>query len=214
MSSTEEPYYPVNDGGGLTILQSRLRFELMDRFDSYFAAHPRDVLVGSCQLIYYRRGDPSACVAPELYIFENAGIPAIQVTNWKTWEHGGKAPTLALEILTHAPEYHKEYVDHILPCYEELGVRELICYDPEVHAHDSEHVFSHHVRNAHGRLTPQSAIPGRVHANSFGFWLIAQPDGGLQLATDTLWSTPAERLAEVRAENQRLRAELARLRGE
>ncbi|MFY0536337.1 Uma2 family endonuclease [Nannocystis pusilla] len=67
-------------------------------------------------------------VAPDVYVIDGVALHLTEVKNWKTWEHDGKAPTLALEIAS--DEYPKDYDDTLIEHYQDLGVRELVRYDP------------------------------------------------------------------------------------
>jgi len=81
--------------------------------------------VGSDQFVYFDAQDPSACLAPDVYV---GLMPAAdKVRSWKVWERG--APAVAVEIVSHsdAPELPWRQK---LTRYQRLGVRELVRFDP------------------------------------------------------------------------------------
>jgi Uma2 family endonuclease len=215
--ASDEVVYPVTDNMGESGLQSFVIRILQALLVDYFAALGRPVLVGGDQFFYYERGNPRACVAPDIYVVDNDTTRQQDVLSWKVWEHGGKVPTLALEIVS--SDYRKDYRAEILDRYQQLGVRELIRYDPEPNPRAPRQLLTHYLRDDAGQLVHSPSPPDRVRSACFDFWVVHQPDQSLKLATGphglTPWLTTAERTAAAAAaEIQRLRAELARLRGE
>lgn len=218
--------YPVSDAMGESYLQTFIHFTLMQLFRDYFATQERAVFVGSDQFFYYRRGDPRAVVSPDFYLIDETPEQN-DIKSWKVWERG-KVPDLALEIVS--DEYRKDYADVLLDRYQQLGVRELVRYDPHHAGRPGRHLLSHWVRED-GRLVPRPTLHDRVRSLTFDVWLVLQPDLSMRLGLGphgaTLWPTPAERARheaerarheaerarEAEAENRRLREELARLRG-
>jgi Uma2 family endonuclease len=208
-------HYPLGNGIGETGFQQFVMHALMEPLRDYFASLPRDVLVGGDQFFYYREGDPTALVYPDVYIVDDETTALRDVDIWKVWERGGKAPALALEVVSRRTN-KKDHSPELLERYTALGVRELVRYDPDHRGRGGRRLLTHWVRDDHGALVLQPSPPDRVQSAHFGFWLVYQPDDqSLALCTGPngadRWQTTAERAI---AENQRLRAELARLRGE
>jgi Uma2 family endonuclease len=213
MQPRDESIYPVCDNVGKSGLQLHVIQILQAHLEDYFAFIGRQVLVGSDQFIYYTRGDPGACVSPDIYVFDDETTPKRHVKSWKVWERGGKVPALALEVVS--SDYRKDYRLEILARYQQLGVRELIRYDPEPTPGGPRQLLSHFVRDDAGHLTLRPSPHDRVRSACFDIWLVHQPDQSLRLATGPNGATPwRDESQRWRDENQRLRDELARLRGE
>lgn len=85
-----------------------------------------DVIVGSDQFVYYDAGDPSRCVAPDVYV--QLKPPAGKIRSWKTWERG--APDVAIEIVSPSDAPALPWSDK-LARYQSMGVHELVRFDPE-----------------------------------------------------------------------------------
>jgi Uma2 family endonuclease len=77
--------------------------------------------IGSDQFVYWNAKDPRRCLAPDVFV--KLGTPDDAFATWKTWERG--TPELAVEILSE----NEDWADK-LERYHELGVRELVSYDP------------------------------------------------------------------------------------
>lgn len=214
----DEVIYPVNDNVGEGGLQSFIIRTLEILLADYFAFVGRNALVGGDQFFYYKRGDPRACVAPDVYIVDDETTLQQDVPCWKVWEHDGKVPALALEIVS--SDYRKDYRPEILERYQQLGVRELVRYDPEVSHAGPRRLLTHYLRDTTGRLVQHESPPDRVRSACFDFWLVHHPDRSLRLGTgphgQNPWRDATERARDAAelatAENQRLHAELARLR--
>lgn len=206
-------YYPTCDNMGESGLQNSNARLLVELLDDYLRRHARPAVVGSNQFFYYRRGDPRAAVSPDLYVIDDETLTQRDIPSWKVWEHAGKAPTLALEFVS--DEHKKDYADSFLHRYEQLGVRELLRFDPRPARAPDRKPLSHFVRDDHGRLVEQPEPRGRVRSVAYGVWFVQRTDNELRLATDprgdTLWPTHAERAA---AESQRAAAESRRAAAE
>ncbi len=220
-------HYPVCDNMGESVLQIDVNSLLRGLLQDYFAATGRRCFVGSNQFAYYERGNPRACVSPDVYVIDDEDASQRELRSWKLWEHGGKAPTLALEVVS--DEYRKDYADELVARYQALGVRELIRYDPEPRGR-TRRTLSHFVREATGKLVERLCSAERVYCSSYDLWLVQQADLSLRIGLGpegaALWPTQAEaraREAEARAreaearraaevELVRVQAELAELR--
>lgn len=121
--------YPFRDNRGMSAFQLFVSRLLIDVFEDYFRTRQRTAFVGANQFFYYAEGDPRAVVEPDLYVVDNVSLHPSQVACWKTWEHDGKVPSFALEIASD-DEYRKDYADKLVERYQQLGVRELVRYDP------------------------------------------------------------------------------------
>ena len=234
-ASADDAIYPVSDDMGQSGLQLFVMRVLIDLLEDYFAALGRPVLVGGNQFFYFQRGEPRAVVAPDVYVVDDEVLRPWEVKSWKTWEHAGKAPTFALEIVS--DEYRKDYSDQLIDRYQRLGVHELVRYDPRPATRATREVFAHFVRE--GEALVRRPTPGdRVHLASWDLWLVRHLHDALRLGVGpgggSLWPTAREARdeeararavearardeaeararAEAEAEAERLRAELAALR--
>ncbi len=119
-------HYPEADDmgeGELPRLISELLRPLLARFlaERGVAAH-----VGADQFLYFREGDPTQRVAPDVYVLP--GVPQSRIApSWKLWEIG-VAPSFCLEIVS--SDVVKDYED-TPALLGGLGTRELIVFDPE-----------------------------------------------------------------------------------
>jgi Uma2 family endonuclease len=83
--------------------------------------------VGSDQFVYWNARDPRRCLSPDLFV--KLHLPDSAFGTWKTWENGG-APELAVEIISPS-EGDGIAWEEKLARYHELGVKELVRFDPE-----------------------------------------------------------------------------------
>ncbi|MFS8066036.1 MAG: Uma2 family endonuclease [Byssovorax sp.] len=119
--------YPTEDHMGEGSLQrfiSELFRALAERWLRGLG-HP--TFVGANQFIYWKQFDPKRSLAPDVFVLPGVE-PGIKIDSWKIWERG-ITPSFALEIVSQ-DEYLKDYRDGP-PSYDEIGVQELIIFDPE-----------------------------------------------------------------------------------
>jgi hypothetical protein len=81
--------------------------------------------VGSDQFWYYREGQPTKCVSPDVYVLTGVRATAAPAS-WLLWQLKDP-PLFALEIVSQDAD--KDY--EAWKAYEDTGVRELIVYDPD-----------------------------------------------------------------------------------
>lgn len=220
--------YPSEDHRGEGSLQRFISELLRALIEQYLIERGQTAFVGANQFIYYRQFDPSRKVAPD--VFTLPGVePGIKIDSWKTWEKG-IVPPLAIEIVSQ--DFLKDYRDGPA-IYDELGVRELIIFDPEHESAPSERLrFQVYRRLAkRGLVRVEATNEDRILSRVLGCRLRSIGDSPemvrLRIATgpagDDLFPTEAERaraeadsvraaLAEAEVENRRLRAEIERLR--
>lgn len=207
LESDDGVYYPVEDDMGETHQHLLARHLLFALLTDYVRRTRIPAFVGSELFFYYQRGNPHAVVCPDLYILDDEPTTR-KIKSWKVWEHGGKAPTLALEIVS--DDYKKDYSENMLDRYEQLGARELIRFDPEHTVHPRRKALSHFIRNDADRLVEQPTQPDRVRSRFYDVWFVRRPDDELRIATGpdgaVLWPTPEERAEALEAELARLRS--------
>jgi Uma2 family endonuclease len=126
----EEVYYPESDGE--PVAESELHLEeliyvwqgLKDRYEE-----EPDVFVGANLFLYYRKGDPSAVVAPDGFVVK--GVPKLLPGNrrrskYVLWEEG-KVPCFVLETTSESTRRKDEKKKDT---YEKLGIAEYFQFDP------------------------------------------------------------------------------------
>ncbi len=172
--------------------------------------------IGSEQFVYWDAGDPQKCLSPDVFL--KRGSPDELFDTWKIWERG--APDLALEVVSAFDRRDVNWADK-LQRYQASGISELVRFDAA--ARQPLRVWD----RVDGELVERAASSPSLHeCVSLGlWWATIQTEYGLilRLAHDpagaSLLLTPEEKLqaevkarAAVEAENEQLRAELARLR--
>jgi Uma2 family endonuclease len=85
-----------------------------------------DHSLGCDQFVYWLPTNPRRCLAPDVFV--KLGVPDSLFGTWKTWHHG--APDLALECVSPNEGDGMEWSEK-LARYAELGVQELVRFDPE-----------------------------------------------------------------------------------
>jgi hypothetical protein len=83
--------------------------------------------VGSEQFVYWNAREPRRCLSPDVFV--KKGVADSSFGSWKTWQQGG-VPELAVEIVS-PNEGDGVPWDDQLTRYHELGVQELVRFDPE-----------------------------------------------------------------------------------
>ncbi len=122
-----EVRYPEADGEPMAetdvhrdLMTDALLHPLKERF-----RQESDVYVSGNLFLYYEKGNPSAVVAPDVFVV--FGISNRQRRTYKMWEEN-KAPDVVFE-LTSESTYREDLSDKRL-VYERLGVREYFLFDP------------------------------------------------------------------------------------
>lgn len=165
--------------------------------------------------IYYEEGNPLASVVPDVFVVR--GIDQYDRRTFLTWNEGGRVPDVVIELTSEdtreVDQKHKPLL------YAQLGVPEYFVFDPYS---DWLEPQLQGFRLMNGAYQPIEECP--LRSDVLGLELrvddnhlrLYNPTTGERLATPyetVLWRRAAEaRTAE--AENEHLRAELARLQGE
>jgi hypothetical protein len=159
----------------------------------------RHACIGSDQFVYWNARDPRRCLAPDAFV--KLGRADETFDSWKTWERG--TPELAVEILSENEDWQEK-----LDRYHELGVRELVSFDP---AAERLRVWDRVQEDLVERVIGRGATPCTTLR---AFFVVAPVDGApaLRLARDAagrdLWLSPAEHEARARAAAEKRVAEL------
>ena len=121
-------HYPVSEKVPEQLVNREIADTLKRLVERRLAERGQKARVGSDQFIYWVQYAPTRTVAPDLYVLPGVA-PDTVITAWKVWETG-VVPSLAVEVV--GLDVRKDY--EVAPGrYDELGVRELIVYDPRSH---------------------------------------------------------------------------------
>jgi Putative restriction endonuclease len=208
--------YPVSGHRGESTFELFTRVALLPLFERHLAARGQATFVGSKQFIYWVQFEPTRSVCPALYVVPGLALRT-RVGNIKTWLDG-RVPSFALEIASPgAPSACVQLPER----YAELGVRELVIYDPKAARRRGEGVVWQVYRrlSKRGFVQVEATQADRVRSKVLGCFLreVRGPRGALELrlgagpSGDELVPTEAE---SERAEKERERAEKERERAE
>src|SRR5262245_24817005 len=217
----ETIYYPETDGkpmgetdvhiDALIYLREALRDHFRDASQVYVAGN---------MFLYYEEGEPTACVAPDVFVV--LGVGKHERRTYRLWEEG-QPPAVVFEITSRGSRL--EDLGTKRAVYAMLGVREYFIYDPlgeylrpplqgyRLHEGEYQRLL---LTGAEGLTSQVLGLELRVEA---GRLRVSDPATGERLLTPAevyaarRAEATASRVAEVEAELERLRAELVRLRG-
>ena len=118
--------YPSTDGLPMaeTDFQRKPLMYAVEALDAYFRHRP-DVYVSGNLFIYYEEGNPSAVVAPDVFVV--FGAVKRDRSSYFLWREP-KAPDFVLEITSKSTRNQDQQDKPRL--YTSLGVREYVQYDP------------------------------------------------------------------------------------
>ncbi len=124
--STTEIYYPDTDG--LPVAESDFQLApllyVLDALRAYFQGRD-DVYVAGDLFLYYEEGNPSAVVAPDVFVV--LGAPNRLRSSYMLWREP-KAPDFVLEITSHSTRVQDQGTKR--ERYALLGIPEYFLYDP------------------------------------------------------------------------------------
>jgi Uma2 family endonuclease len=206
-------YYPEEDDA---VSESTKHYKqglhLVGALDLFFAGRS-DVFVGGNLFVYYQQGDPTKCFSPDVMVA--LGVrprPVEERGSYRMWEEA-LPPTVIIE-LTSASTRRVDTVQKLRQ-YAKLGVAEYYLFDPLGEFLKPPLQGYHLDEPNHYQRLPSDELD----SPALGLRLVVR-DGWLRLfdpATGALLPTLEEaEAARVAAEGEiaRLRAELARLRGD
>jgi Uma2 family endonuclease len=179
-----------------------------------------EATLGSDQFVYWDPTNAKKKLAPDAFV--RLGAPHAVFRAWKTWERG--APDLAVEVVSDSDEGEPEWIEK-LARYRASGIGEVVRFNPEERARPIR------IWDAvDGDLVERSPRdPDLLSCEKLGLWWTVVEDAKigpmLRLSRDRegtdLLPTPEEAEArsreanaELQAELDALRAELARVKGE
>ena len=120
--------YPSGDGQPMAEsgVHVRTLLWLYQALEDFHADQP-DAFFAVNMFWYWRQGDPTAVVAPDVMVLPGIGDRGRQ--SLRSWEHGGAVPALVIEASSKTTL--KEDLGKKFKQYERLGVHEYFLFDPE-----------------------------------------------------------------------------------
>jgi Uma2 family endonuclease len=121
----QEMEYPTSDGQPMaeTTLHRKVMADLIEALDRRYAGVP-DVWVGGNLFLCYRKGDPSAALAPDVLLAR--GVTKWDRPNYLLWEE--TPPALVVEVTSR--KTRGEDRGKKKEVYERIGVEEYVLFDP------------------------------------------------------------------------------------
>lgn len=122
-----EEEYPYSDGKVLMETEPHansivaMRNQLQWHFEGV-----REVYVAGSMAVYYRQGDRSAVVAPDVFVA--LGVDKRVRKSYRIWDEGGVAPAFVVEVASLSTS--RRDATSKRQTYERMGVREYWRFDP------------------------------------------------------------------------------------
>ncbi len=118
--------YPESDGKPMaeTDVHIDALIYLREALRDHFRETPQVYVAGNL-LLYYEEGNPSACVAPDVFVV--TGVAKHERRTYRLWEEG-HAPTVVFEITSRGTRL--EDLGNKRALYAMLGIHEYYLYDP------------------------------------------------------------------------------------
>jgi Uma2 family endonuclease len=210
-------FYPSTDHMGESTLQVSIAVLLLGLIERWLELRGKPAFIGLNTFFYWKQGVPAETVAPDLYVLPGVSLSA-RPPSWKVWQTG-KAPSFALEVVS--TDVDKDYV--VAPeKYDQLGVRELVVFDPKHREGPGCLLWQVYRRVAkRGLVCVEGTNGDRVRSRVLGCWLVAVGRGDdvrVRLGTgpdgDVLFPTDHEARERAEAERQRAEAERDKERAE
>ena len=122
-----EIIYPVSDGTPMAESDPARDYLIycVEALDIYFQ-NREDVYVSGNLFIYYKKGVPSAVVAPDVFVV--FGVTKKKRLSYKVWNEENKVPNFVLEITSATTQENDE--EEKPHKYSQLGIQEYFQYDP------------------------------------------------------------------------------------
>lgn len=188
----EPIHYPETDGEPMAesdVHREELVY-LIEALRDHFRELP-DLYVSGNLLLYYQKGNPKACVAPDVFVVPGAG------QRWRRkyllWEEAGRVPCTVIEV-TSASTRERDLGEK-KRLYARLGVAEYFLYDPAGEALGAGCLRGFRLRtDGYHPLRPR--VDGSLHSRSLGL-LLRIEEGRLRLI-DEATGQPLLRGEEVR----------------
>jgi Uma2 family endonuclease len=121
----QEIEYPTSDGQPMaeSTLHREIMTDLIQGLKNRYAGVP-DVWVGGNLFLCYEKGNPSACLAPDVLLAK--GVSKWDRPNYLLWEE--TPPVLVIEVTSR--KTRREDLGKKKDKYERIGVEEYLLFDP------------------------------------------------------------------------------------
>ena len=203
--SAPTPFYPSSDGKPIaeTDWHRKLLMELLQIIEHHFREHD-DVYVSGDLLIYYKMGDNTKSVAPDVFVVR--GVSKKQRGTYLTWEES-HTPDFVLELAS--PSTFRYDLTGKKDLYESvLKVKEYYIYDP-LHQIQPHFIGFRLVDGVYQEIAfVNERLPSSVLNLELG-----ERDNTLRLYDPTIeqWlSPPEERVEQAEERAEQAEAELAK----
>jgi hypothetical protein len=171
--ASDPTIYPEEERVGEDLLQRWIMELLRPLLQRWLTSRRVRALVGADQFIYWRQHDPHARVAPDIYVLPGID-PRTHVRSWKIWLDR-VVPSFAFEIASQ--DWEKDYFE-VPARYGELGVRELIVFDPWFDKHTDGILWQVFRRvGKRGLVRVEATRRDRVRSKVLGCWFLALGEG-------------------------------------
>ena len=166
------------------------------------------VYVGTDNFIYYQEGNPSKCVAPDIFVvFGVDAIPARR--SFYTWAEGA-VPAIAFEFLSdETKRLDRQRKPQLY--LQEIGMQEYFIHQPQGSRPPESRGFR---RTATGEIVEiEPDDRGALFSETLNLWFLPedQPDKVRLMRPHYPDGTPLPTYNEVKRERERLKEELARM---
>ena len=218
-TASAQIHYPESDGKpmGETDVHIDALIYLREALRDHFRDDPQMYVAGN-MLLYYEEGNPAACVAPDVFVVQ--GVAKGERRTYRLWDEG-QPPAVVFEITSRGSRL--EDLGTKRAVYAMLGVREYFLYDP-LGEYLRPSLQGYRLQEGeYQRLLPGAT--GEFVSQVLGLELRLE-SGRLRVFNPTTGErllTPAEALVARRteaaarqaaeAELERLRTDMARIRG-
>jgi Uma2 family endonuclease len=197
----EASYDPFEDDMGESSQQRFISELFRPEAEACMAERGAPTFVGADQYIGWDPDDGENVLAPDVYVLPGVE-PGVDFEFWKVWQTG-IVPSFALEIVSKRKK--KDYTE-VPPLYDELGVDELVIFDPRYKRRRREAYRFQVYRRVEGRgfVRIEATNADRARSRTFGCWIRCVGEGERQrlrlargLAGEDLVPTAAERSAKA-----------------
>jgi Uma2 family endonuclease len=119
--------YPDSDGAPIAESDPARDYLIygVEALSIYFQNRP-DVYVSGNLYIYYKKGVPSAVIAPDVFVV--FGVEKKKRLSYKVWEENNRVPSFVLEITSLTTQENDQQEKPLK--YAKMGVEEYFQYDP------------------------------------------------------------------------------------
>jgi hypothetical protein len=208
--------YPVEERVGEDIIQRWIIEVLRPLMARWFAKRGQEAFVGADQFIYYEQHNAHKRMAPDVYVMPGVA-PNTEVSSFKLWEWR-RAPSLAVEVASQ--DWEKDYYEGPGK-YEELGVEELVIFDPHREQREERVLLQRYARRDGEWQCVERTNGDRVRSEVLGAWLRSVESEGhllLRIGTDPkgdeLFPTGEEEERRGKEEERRAKEEERRAKEE